>query len=573
MRPSRAVPSWIAPVGALALVVVVGLGFGSGIAGGNGGTGAAVAAGGSPSPAAGSVVSAASSPASSTATPTASAPGAGASPSASAAVAVATPAAPTQDPNAAAPAGPITDVAVVPVVNFRSPRTSAGPSDVTAIAAGTSRLTALVLVEADADGILAALGTDRAAFGTRLVTVDTTAALAANLATNRSRIGFLRADSVVPKVRALAWSGTALFGVNRVDLAAWPLKAQLAGPNEGTRTYDPATAWTLVAGGDILLDRGVSLAMTKNGVNFPYKGGSVKITGHCRDCSPLGWDLPYTQRLGGAGAFTSLVKSADLAIANFENPAPNNWRLHTTGMIFSANPKNIAGVRDAGFDWVSMANNHIGDAGKPGIVETQQNLDAYGIRHGGAGRNCADAHKATLMDAGGVTVAMLGYDSIAGYYRCGATTAGSARLTEANLVRDIAAARARGADYVIVFPHWGIEYRASASSFQVSMAHAAIDAGADMVIGNHPHWVEGMELYRGKPIWYALGNLVFDQSWSEPTMEGITLELTFQGTSLRQIRIRPHLILDKAQPNFMDPGSSGKVVMDQLWKGSRNLTW
>ena len=106
---------------------------------------------------------------------------------------------------------------------------------------------------------------------------------------------------------------------------------------------------------------------------------------------------------------------------------------------------------------------------------------------------------------------------------------------------------------MIVFPHWGVEYRAKPTDGQRNLAHMAIDAGADMVIGNHPHWAEGMEVYKGKPIWYALGNLVFDQTWSEPTMEGITLEMTFTGKTLVQVRIRPHLILGKAQPNFMDP--------------------
>ena len=85
-----------------------------------------------------------------------------------------------------------------------------------------------------------------------------------------------------------------------------------------------------------------------------------------------------------------------------------------------------------------------------------------------------------------------------------------------------------------------------------------IDAGADMVIGNHAHWAGAMEVYKGKPIWYALGNFVFDQTWSEPTMEGITLELTFRGTDLVQARMRPHIILDKAQPNFLDPAGAGQ---------------
>ena len=98
-----------------------------------------------------------------------------------------------------------------------------------------------------------------------------------------------------------------------------------------------------------------------------------------------------------------------------------------------------------------------------------------------------------------------------------------------------------------------------------------IDAGADMVIGNHAHWAGAMEVYKGKPIWYALGNFIFDQTWSEPTMEGVTLELTFRGKDLAQVRMRPHIILDKAQPNLLDPAGDGRVVLGQVYGASKGL--
>ncbi|HEY6058776.1 MAG TPA: CapA family protein, partial [Candidatus Limnocylindrales bacterium] len=106
------------------------------------------------------------------------------------------------------------------------------------------------------------------------------------------------------------------------------------------------------------------------------------------------------------------------------------------------------------------------------------------------------------------------------------------------------------------------------------LAHAAIDAGADLVIGNHPHWVGAMELYAGRPIWYALGNFVFDQTWSEPTEEGLLLELTFRGRQLAQVRLHPTLILDGAQPNLLDPAADGGTVLRQLFDASgRLLPW
>ena len=557
-RPAR--PAWLVPAAvAVVLTLVIALGFGGGL----------LAGGGTPSPT-GTAVAAGPSVA-----PSAAASGDVTAPTPSA-DASAPPPTPAPSPSADAPTT-IAEVAVVPVTSFRSTRTTVRPADVRAIAEGSSRLEALVLVEADADAILGTLGLDRAAFERRLVTVADAAALAADLAKHRARLGFLRADDVDASVRALAWGGKALFGVDRVaGLDAWALRASLPVAAGSSPDYDPAGAWTLVAGGDVLLDRGVSLALgaARRGADFMFDGGTVGITGRCRDCSPFGWDTPYTKRTGNAGVVRDLVKGADLAIANFENPAPNRFRFHGSGTVFSANPAYLAGLAKAGIDWVSLANNHIGDAGRTGILQTMANLDDHGIRHSGAGRNEAKAHQAALIDVGGVTVGLLGYDTIAAYYHAGPDSIGSAKMTKGALVRDIAAARKVGAEVVIVFPHWGVEYTTRVTAKQQRLGRAAIDAGADMVIGNHPHWVGAMEVYKGKPIWYALGNLVFDQTWSIPTMEGITLELTFDGTELVQARIRPHLILGKAQPNFMDPAGSGREVMEQLFQASEGrLSW
>lgn len=557
-------PGIIGAIAVVALLFLVGLGFGSGFFGGSKTSG----------PGAAAVVATASPTDAPEPTDATGAEGSGEPTDAAPTDAESTPPddgepVATEEPAAAPPLAE-TDVAFVPVTNFRAARTSLKAADIEALAKGGSPFQALVLVEADADGILAKLGISRDDLGKKLVTVDSAEALARNLAKNRARIAFLRADDVGPSVRALAWGSKSLFGNERVkSLAKWPLIARLSGPE--TPAYDPGAAWTLFAGGDILLDRGVSLAIKAGGVNYPFNGGTAKITGLCKDCSPMGWDLPNATKTGNAGAVRDLIKGADLAIANFENPAPDAFRWHSKGTTFSANPKHIAGLVDAGIDWVSLANNHIGDAGRKGMVQTMANLKAYGLAYGGLGKNYAAAHKARLLKAGGVTIGMLGYDQIAKVYNATDSIAGSARMTKKALKADIAAARKAGADVVIVFPHWGIEYRATPVDAQRTLGKAAIDAGADLVIGNHPHWAEGMEVYKGKPIWYALGNFVFDQTWSNYTMEGITLELTFQGKDLVQIRMRPHLIMGRAQANFLDPAGSGKFVMDQVWKGSAGL--
>ena len=288
-------------------------------------------------------------------------------------------------------------------------------------------------------------------------------------------------------------------------------------------------------------------------------------------CSTFGWELPRTQRTGDAGAVRDLIGGADLAIANFENPAPDRPRYHTSGTTFSADPALIDGLADAGIDYVSLANNHIRDAGGTGLLQTIANLQKDGIASSGSGKNLAAARRPGVFSIDGTKVAILAYDAIAAGYHATSTKIGSAPLVASYVRADVTAAREAGADLVIVFPHWGTEYQSRPFAAQQKLARMIIDAGADMVIGNHAHWAAAMEVYKGRPIWYALGNFVFDQTWSEPTMEGITLELTFRGATLVQVRIRPHIILDKAQPNFLDPAGDGKVVMGQVYSASKGL--
>ena len=483
-------------------------------------------------------------------------------------------AAPSPTPGATpVPTPAFADVPIVPVTQFRTTATSTSRAEVTAVLAGRSgRYEALALVESEADAILTALGAARPSDPDRLVLARNATVLANDLAAHRKRLAFLRADAVTPAVRALAWGRRSLFGVDRVRAAAqWALTAHLpAAPAD--KAFDPATTWTLFAGGDILLDRGVyqTVHIRGKGADFPFDGGSAVITGHTC-CSSFGWEVPVARRTGDKGAMRHLISKADIAVANFENPAPNVSTYHTSGTRFTADPRLIPGLVGAGIDYVSIANNHIGDAGDIGILQTIANLKKNGLKYSGAGKDLAAARKPAILKAGGTTVAILGYDAIAKGYFAGPDEVGSSQLSIKRAKVDIKKARAAGADLVIVFPHWGTEYKNKPFQAQQELARAIIDAGADMIIGNHAHWVGAVEIYKGKPIWYALGNFVFDQTWSEPTMEGITLELTFQGATLRQIRMRPHIILDKAQPNFLDPAGDGKAVLGPMFFASKGL--
>ncbi|MGH2474679.1 MAG: CapA family protein [Candidatus Limnocylindrales bacterium] len=511
--------------------------------------------------------------------------GAAASPSPGASSAVASPGVTASDsptPTSVEPSAtpvptatpvPLADIPIVPVTHFRATVELTGRAEVADVLAGTSkRYEALELVEADADAILAALGAERPTDTSRLVLAPDAATLTTDLAEHRDRLAFLRAGEITPAVRALAWGKNAMFGVDRIKaLADWTLTVPLPVAPDAP-TFDPGTAWTLFAGGDILLDRGVYQTVRVNGrgVDFPFDGGTAEITGHTC-CSSFGWRIPQTKRTGNEGAMRHLISGADIAIANFENPAPDRVRWHTKGTVFSADPGIINGLVDAGIDYVSLANNHIGDAGDRGILQTIANLEKRGLKYSGAGKDLTAARKPAMIDVNGVTVAILGYDAIAKAYFAGKDEIGSAQLSRKISANDIKWAREDGADIVIVFPHWGTEYQYKPFAAQQQLARDIIDAGADMIVGNHAHYAAAMEVYKGKPIWYALGNFVFDQTWSEPTMEGITLELTFAGTELVQARMRPHIILDKAQPNFLDPAGDGRVVMGEIYTASEGL--
>ena len=306
---------------------------------------------------------------------------------------------PTPTPTPA-PTATVVSRPLVPVTDFRAPWTETSGEEVAAVLAGTSkRYDAVEVAAADQLVVLAALGLPYPTDPARFVVAPDVATVRSDLAASRKRLGFLMVEDVDPSVRALGWDGASLFGEDRVATAAgWPLQASFRiGPGRepppAPGGYDPAAAWTLVAGGDILLDRGVSMAIrsSKRGVDFPFDGGTVKITSRCKDCSVFGWDLPRTQRTGDEGAVRDLLSGADLAIANFENPAPNCVQVPHVRHGLQRRPGVIKGLADAGIDYVSLGNNHMRDAGARGILQTMRNLDDWSIAHSGAGANLAAA--------------------------------------------------------------------------------------------------------------------------------------------------------------------------------------
>jgi hypothetical protein len=252
-----------------------------------------------------------------------------------------------------------------------------------------------------------------------------------------------------------------------------------------------------------------------------------------------------------------LLRGADLALGNLEcvigeggTPRPGPYRLRA--------PSSAAGIlREAGFDLLGLANNHALDYGPKGLAETVSRLQEAGIGTVGAGPDPTAAAQPVIRDAGGLRLAFLAFNMVqdpddtpwaGGWTR--------AMWDEGRAVNAIAAARAE-ADAVIVSLHWGYEYEIRPDPAQRDAARALLDAGADLVIGHHPHVVQGTEIRGGGFVAYSLGNLVFDQQQAE-TRQGLALRALFDGEGLRAVQALP--VWAGSHPRLMLPEESAALL-------------
>ncbi|BDV41117.1 capsular polysaccharide biosynthesis protein [Geotalea uraniireducens] len=216
-----------------------------------------------------------------------------------------------------------------------------------------------------------------------------------------------------------------------------------------------------------------------------------------------GYDYPFS-------ATAPLLQTGDLCVGNLEAPITRTGTEFTEKRYhFRTNPAATIALRHAGFSVLTLANNHMMDFGAQGLRETLANLNHQGIQFTGAGESLNEARRAALVRVKGKTIAFLAYSLTqpVEFFATG-NSAGTAPGYALFYQEDVRKARAV-ADYVIVSFHWGEERRSLPKPYQTAAAHRAIDAGADAVIGHHPHVLQGIEIYRGKPILYSLGNFAF----------------------------------------------------------------
>jgi len=265
---------------------------------------------------------------------------------------------------------------------------------------------------------------------------------------------------------------------------------------------EPEKPVTLIAVGDVMLGRSVNAKMRKlNDFNYPF----LKTA--------------------------DFLKSADLTFINLESPFYDDCPTTNTGMIFCADPKAIAGLTMAGIDLANLTNNHIQNYEEEGVNLTQKLLQENSITPLGLDQNLI------IKEIKGTKFGFLAFNLTSGYQ-------------EENIIQAVQENSLK-VDLLIVSFHWGVEYAKEPSEKQVELAHKIIDAGADLILGHHPHVIQRVEDYRGGKIVYSLGNFIFDQPWSEETKKGLVGIFTFEDKRLISSEFKEVYIRDYSQPEFV----------------------
>jgi poly-gamma-glutamate synthesis protein (capsule biosynthesis protein) len=349
-------------------------------------------------------------------------------------------------------------------------------------------------------------------------------------------LGLLPAEAVDPTVRVLTVGGRHPLR----DPKGYPLKT--AWP----RRVPEVT--TLAAVGDIMLGRRVG-------------------SRHAEDpAAPL---QPLSRRLA----------AAEITVGNFESTLSTDGSPTQGGDSFSASSRVLPGLRAAGFDVISLANNHVGDYGTRALRQTLSRFANGDIATVGAGRHLTEARRPVIMERDGVRVGFLATDSIGETPAATKSRPGTNRLNmpprtgplnRAQLRRissDISALASR-VDTVVVLTHWGAQYTHRPEPSQRTAARAFADAGADLIIGGHPHWVQGWEMAGSAVVVHSLGNFVFDMDFQTKTREGVFLEVVLWGGSVKAVEAVPYAIDQSFTPRPVR-GQRAAGILADVWSTSR----
>lgn len=292
-------------------------------------------------------------------------------------------------------------------------------------------------------------------------------------------------------------------------LVAWSVPIAVFGDKPSYLRPDPHA---ILFVGDIMMGRSVETRMKEHGAGYPFS--DIK----------------------------DFFKAHSVVVANLEGPIRSKHvQTPISSMHFSFLPSVAKLLKDNGVTHVTLANNHTHDEGSAGLKETRDYLSKAGVKSFGDPTTFSDAFSTTVE---GDNV-LLGLHATRG-------------MPSEKIIREVIA-RVRTQHHpkhIIVVVHWGTEYRNTASNFQKTLGHRLIDAGADMIVGHHPHVIETIERYKGKLIVYSLGNFIFDQYFSKETQQGLALEVNPETLATTLIPIA----IPKSKPHVMAKTDAQKIL-------------
>ncbi|MFH1085112.1 MAG: CapA family protein, partial [Chloroflexota bacterium] len=341
------------------------------------------------------------------------------------------------------------------------------------------------------------------------------------------RVQPMRVEGHVPEARAL----TDYPLQRRIWLLARaPLPPDLVAALQGALCYAPPPSVELVAVGDVMLGRSVGDAMRATSPRYPFEGVGVQ----------------------------ALLSGADLAFGNLECAISDRGQRQVKAYTFRAAPSAALRLTFAGLDVLALANNHSMDYGPLALADTVAHLREAGLVPVGAGANTSEAYAPQIVERNGLRLAFLAYNEVGPRWMDAAEARpGSAYLDPARLAADVRAARAQ-ADLVIVSCHWGIESRFEATAGQQRVARSLEEAGAALVIGHHPHVVQGLAHGRTALAVYSLGNFVFDMGLPN-TSEGVALRCTLDPTGVKTFALLPYAIR-RGQPALLGSTEGAPIL-------------
>lgn len=271
-----------------------------------------------------------------------------------------------------------------------------------------------------------------------------------------------------------------------------------------------------------------------------------------------------------------LIDQADLAVGTL-NATISDFPPRTGCMptyILVGGSENADALARAGFDLMSVATNHIKNCGisicgDQAFFDTLENLKRVGISPVGAGVDHQEAMKPVIYELNDVRFGFVSLGQLEPIAFAGDDTPGIAVLNEENLRLAIESAK-QVSDVVIVLPHWGPEDVPNPNWSQLELARIAVEAGADLVVGNHTHVVQAIETIDGVPVFYGLGNFVFDQNWARDHQQGVILLVTFRGSELVDTQLIPTHVDFDGRVHIADPGEA-EEILQRIEAASRSL--